>query len=699
MATILFITGDVGPAEGSIYSTLVSSGHVVFTYHTSGRWIPQDDNVPLWMGGQHTRRSPMARNWFAKTSAAKQIDLCISSGLMASSFAARNFDGRVYPLLWRGALDVSKSPQNEAFADVLGTTDRLMLEDPWEMDKALEKHSPLPHLRMRYPTPADRNYLTSPSGDIAIIYPTSAKNEAHQLLRASKDGLAQNGRIELVNVTSLYTSSDLVDGRDLYDALAERLGRFSYAIIVGTGPHHSTILHALQYDADRIVVDQTIGMAELSRDLDLPHRARGLQCVQKMTEVIESPERLSLNKQVSAPYRDQEDFLEVLDELWSRNLEPWFEELPATTCTQPLNIFFSSGLLQDRVNGARHQRVRNMYEAFRPKDALAIYGSSDHSLQRRVRLAQELIRSGRAPGIFYGENSTRPMPMPRADLLAEFLDGFIHQGGNAMWFVRDVHWLGAFDEDPWPDQLAQQLRIDGLHELHRLEEQVDILAAPSNAAGQGFNQLLDSVGEKHRDWFALPPGVQPQNVFDDHWISARNATTVLYAGGISSIYSMDIYLAALRDTDDDVLIDFVVRKPEEPELRDALNRIGLLDSDRVRILNTTMNLYRPRTSQTLGAILMESEYAKHSFPYKTMTMIERGYPIICFKDMGIANFVESNQLGKAVERTEDAIRTGINTLIQTGAPGIPLVRARETWDHRVGQIFDMLADTAEPEQQ
>lgn len=692
MAKVLFITSEIGPAEGSIYSNLVASGHTVVTYHTSGHWIADDSTVPLWMESEQTRRSPLARNWFTRVAAAKEIDCCISSGLMASSFATRNFDGQVYPLLWRGALDRSSKDLNEAFADVVQASDRLLLEDSWEMDKALEKHSPLPHLRMAYPAPPIRNYLTSDSGAVAIVYPRSARSDARAMLQASKDMLGQGREVELVDISSLYTSRDLEDECDLYEVLADRLRYFSYAIFVGSGPHHSTVIRALRQDASRIVVDQSIGMAELSRELSWPHRARGLQCVQKLAEQIAHDVADSASISTLSSAHQRNDLLADLRALWQGRYEPWFEELPATRSNTPLNIYFSVGLLQGRVNGARHQRVRNMYEALRNKNALAIYGASDHAMTRRVRLARELLYQGRPAGIFYGENSTRPMPMERTELLADFLDDFRHHSGKSVWFVRDVHWLGAFDIDPWPDQLAQELRENGLHELNRLEDRVDLLAAPSIAAGRGFNRLLDQAGEESRNWFALPPAVHPQNILDDPEASVPDGTTVLYAGGISSIYSMDLYLTALCDVDDDVLIDFVVRKPEEPALRDALNQVGLLDSDRVRILNTTMNFYRPRTARTLGAVLMESEYAKYSFPYKTMTMIERGYPIICYADMGIAEFVESNQLGVTVERNAESIRTGIHTLIQRGAPGMAAARATETWDHRVNQIFDTVSD-------
>jgi hypothetical protein len=177
---------------------------------------------------------------------------------------------------------------------------------------------------------------------------------------------------------------------------------------------------------------------------------------------------------------------------------------------------------------------------------------------------------------------------------------------------------------------------------------------------------------------------------DDDRLVPCDGITLLYSGGISEIYGMDRYLTALTELDKSVLIDFVVRKPEIEPLQLELNRLGLLDSGRTRILHTTMDLYQPRTSRTIGAVLLDSEYAKLSFPYKTVTMIERGYPILCYSDMGIADFVVSNDLGLAVERTVEAVLEGVNTLIEHGASGMGTARLEETWENRVRTIEQLL---------
>jgi hypothetical protein len=692
MANVLFLTGDIGPAEGSVYSNLKNGGHDVTVYNVAGRWITGKSTVPLWMKGYNTRHSPLARNWFKRAIGHKEIDATISSGLQAASFAANTFGGNYYPLLWRGDLDFSNrnTTQKHAFGELVRTSDRLLLEDSWEMDKAIAKNSQVTHLRMRYPSLGARKYLTSMSGNVAIIYPHAQKNAADVLQEATQEFLRGDAEVGLVDIKTLFSARDLEEGKDFSDTLAERLERFSYAIILGTGPHHSTVLRALIHDKAQIVVDQTVGMAFLSDELDIPHRARGLGCVQTIRDLIEISDVRRPSEIEPRTAIAESDYLNDLVRLWQRDYNSCFEELPGVVSKKPLNIYFSVGMVQDSTKGARHQRVRNMHDAFSKRQALNIFGEEPF-VERRLKLANDMLIEGRSAGVFYGENSTSPMPRKLSDQLAKFLEIFTDHGGRSMWFVRDLHWLETFEESPWTDERATELRSDGLNELREVGDRAQMLAAPSLAAGEGFNSLLVSAGERPRNWHPVPPAVQPQNIVDDESLALKDGITLLYAGGVSEIYQMELYLTALRNLEIPTMMDFVVRKPEAERLEHELERHDLLETDRTRILHTTMDLYRPRTSRTLGMVLLDSSYARFAFPYKTVTMIERGYPILCYKDMGIAEFVESNDLGIAVERSAIAIRKGISSLIRNGAEGIERVRKYETWENRVHGIYRALA--------
>lgn len=693
MNNVLLLTNGIGPAEGAILSNLKMAGHEVLTYNVAGQWYPRQQTVPFWMRGYRTRISPMARNWFNRVIAPKNIDRVITSGLDAAAFAAHNTNSSFYPLLWRGDLDFSPRNQTltEGFADLTRSSDRLLLEDPWEMDKAVSKSSQVTHLRMRYPTPPARNYLSVDTRRVAILYPPSDFTTAEEILDAARTSFGAKVDVELVNINALYQAKDLAKGLDFYETLKLRLREYSFAIFLGTGPHHSTVLRALQYDKEKIVVDQTIGMAFLSDQLDLPHRARKLRCVQIMKEILEADDSVADVREDFKSPELKDDYLQSLDLLWRQQFDRHYEELPAVDNNQQLNVFFSVAALQDLTTGARPQRIRNMHGAFSDRfDSLSIFGAQPF-FERRLNFALQLIDEGRAAGTFYGENSTTPMTPDLSQQLAGFLQKFSNAGGRSMWFVRDLHWLESFEKSPWSQERRAELKTHGLHELQAISKTVDHLAAPSLRAGEGFNQLISEVGGESHDWIPLPPAVQPQNIIDDSTTVAKSdGITVLYSGGISEIYGMNLYLSALAEISDDILADFVVREAETEPLRIALEQLELLDSARARILHTTMDLYRSRTKRTIGVVLLDSDYAKFSFPYKTVTMIERGYPILCFSDMGIADFVTSNNLGVVTERSAESIRDGIRLLIDKSVPGLPATRANETWAARVKLIEEVL---------
>src|SRR5699024_2862314 len=318
----------------------------------------------------------------------------------------------------------------------------------------------------------------------------------------------------LIDIRTLYTAKDLANGIEFSDALKARLGEYSFAIVLGTGPHHSTIIRALKNDKERIVVDQRVGISWLSRNLNLPYRARGLRCIQQMKDLIEGTRLSEIPEQYSVPQKTQGDYLTTLEKVWRQELDQYYEELPAVVNSEPLDIFFSVGPIQDVTNGARHQRVRNMHDAFARRNSFNVYGTRQF-LDRRLKLARNLLSEGRTAGIFYGENSTTPMTKELTDKLAEFLETFLSSGGRSMWFVRDLHWLEQFQESPWTPKRTAELKSNGLYELEKLGDRSDILAAPSFEAGQGFNQLLNKVQDSSRVWQPLPPAVEPQNVVDD----------------------------------------------------------------------------------------------------------------------------------------------------------------------------------------
>ena len=115
----------------------------------------------------------------------------------------------------------------------------------------------------------------------------------------------------------------------------------------------------------------------------------------------------------------------------------------------------------------------------------------------------------------------------------------------------------------------------------------------------------------------------------------------------------------------------------------ALGAFLLVETSRIDI-PANANSIGPRFFPTVvGVVLLGGEYARFSFPYKTMSLIERGYPVLCFADMGIADFLERNRVGLGVARSSEAIRAGIDALVRDGAPGMTDAQRTQSWAARL----------------
>ena len=152
---------------------------------------------------------------------------------------------------------------------------------------------------------------------------------------------------------------------------------------------------------------------------------------------------------------------------------------------------------------------------------------------------------------------------------------------------------------------------------------------------------------------------------------------------MGGIYGLGQYLTAVGTLDPQVRLDFVVRAGERSVLEDMLAEHGLADRPGLRITTVPLEWYVPATRTVVGVVLLGGEYARFSFPYKTMSLIERGYPVLCFADMGIADFLERNRVGLGVARSSEAIRAGIAALVRGGAPGMAEAQRTQSWAARV----------------
>lgn len=694
---ILLLVRNIGPAEGTVYNLLCDEGHEVNVYDVNGEWLHPNRPVPLWMKGYRMRRSILASNYLHEAIGSEGYDRIIAVGLEPSGFAAQTLEFPFIPLLLRGSLDYSDRRKNLVtdFEAVLNNVDRLLLDDDWEMDKACAKGSKLPHLRAPLLHPQNSESVLSDSAkpSIALIYPVNSDQARVNAYRDGINSAIPGVEVAMIHVEDLYTTRDLRRNRKPTSTLRLRLEAHTHLVFVGTSAHHAPVLSLLRPDWSNIVVEETIGARYFSDDLGFTATGRGLNLVALLRQIV------ACNEGGTTPPVEEPGvptLMSQLDEVMNRSVSEFYEELTAFSGSGPLNIFFSVASLEDRTNGARPQRIRNLAQSLAEAGPTIRVFAAANTTHRRLSLLRSHIAQGRAIGIFYGENSTTPIASDEViDDVSAFLEEFRDAGGRSGFFIRDLYWLE--DKEDYVNDAAelQNMRTRGARELEDIADRCDVLFAPVRATGRLYNQLLEGAGQRPRDWHPLPPAVAPANVCDTASLLGDNlelGTTLLYAGGQGAVYGMDRFLTAITQLPrHGYWFDFIARPGEVEHLIQSLADYGLADDPRVRISTNALDTHLPRTSRCIGINLLDSDYAKAGFQYKTVSMLERGFSMLCFEDMAIADFVTGNRVGIACERSTESIISSIAQIEEKISPeDLDVAQRSQTWQLRVEEILEAL---------
>ncbi|MDO5634346.1 MAG: hypothetical protein Q4G34_05705 [Micrococcus sp.] len=700
---ILMLTGGAGPAEGHLLSAARRAGHEYDVLDVAGlRWL-------AWRG---RGRGPSFYRWAtqwplrsARTQVARVVrravelrryDLVITSGLAAGGFAARYLEEPFVPLLFRGDLDFSaaRTMQTEDFSDLTTAVDRLYFDDEWEFDKAASKNSRSAH-RRHLRVPVDAASIAPLSRDpgpahVVVLHPERVDEERlSQQCAALGSAVAgvPGATLRSLSASALYRARDLAAGRG-FDAVARaRLDGATHVVMVGASRDHGPVGQLLCATgfADRLVVEETIGMADWAQAHPQVRRGRGVRLVSELAASLTGESLDSAGNGHQPGIEGEADLFEAYRTDLAERADRHAEDLAFLKQDGPVDVFFSTSPLEDRTDGARPQRVRNMHDAMSAAGPALRLSSVPGVFDRRVRALRTALNAGRPAGLFYGENSTSPIPVERVrDELAQVMEQFGAAGGTTVWFVRDLHWLDDIDGYLDDHDARQDIQRRGLAELDTMAAAADHLAAPSDEAGAGFTALLQRHGRSGYDWLSLPPAVAPANVVPDAREGSRQSgVTLLYAGGVNAIYGLSTYLEAVAQLPAETRLDFVVRAAEREQLEEQLRAHGLADREGLRISTVALEWYVPTTETVIGAILLGGDYAAFSFPYKTMSLVERGYPLLCFDDMAIADVVTDNDLGRAVPRTAEAVRAGLMTLVDSPPSGTRRAQVEHTWESRI----------------
>ncbi|WP_445154064.1 hypothetical protein ACTWLI_12030 [Arthrobacter sp. Hor0625] len=702
MSSLIFIS-DTGAVEGNLLSAHKAADEEAWFYHvTENRFYPDGiEAAESWLDPRMApSRHILRTRYFQAIIRKRGIGRVLAVGMTAANYASTVLDSHDFtPILLRGDLDFSsrRTGHVESFTAINTNARRIFFEDSYEMDKAAAHGSTTPHLK--YPSFADVQtgilHHDVNHKKVALVYDAAA-NDARTVsqLNDYEEILTQAGfASKRVDIGSLYSSIDLRMGRTFPATMRYRIGDCSHCIIIGDSRNTGTVIAGLAGQSDRIFVDDTFNSSFVYSASDFANFGRGLALVQKLivASVGEGTKESNLaDNLISSAFA-----LGAIDQLVAQQL-PWFyEPLAGSENASDFDVFFTVAPIENRANGARPQRIRNIAEAFAEERPTVMVSSNIAGLKRKTTYLQWLIGRGIRPAYFYGENSTTPIATyDGIELLADLLVSLRSAGCLVGWFIRDLHWLdpdNAYLSTSSTDHRTITAR--GLYEVRVLSEVCDLFFAPNSESAVAFKGYLGSHNPINVEWAPLPPGISWSNTLPvkSSGLSGESTdrTTFVYSGGVGDVYNMDTYLEAISQLNpDQYYFDFVVRKEEQDALTTSIGQLSSVTREAIRVLNVDLADYIPRSDRCVGIVLISSTYANFSFPYKTMTMIERGYPILTFADMAIAEFVVSESVGVTCGRSAQSVAESMQDLATSDYSTYRFsdCRLSNSWGDRANQI-------------
>lgn len=689
--------------EGNLLTAHKVAGEQVWFYHvTENRFYPEGIEISeSWLDLRTTPSGHILRTrYFQALVQRHSIKRILAVGLTAAGFASRVLDAYEYtPILLRGDLDFSirRRGHAENFNALAESASRILLEDSFEMDKAAAHGSTIAHLKYpRFSVVSGRILLTDPQvKKVALVYDGAADDikTATQLDYYEKALSDAGFTSKRIDIRQLYSTVDLKMGRTFPATMKYRIGDCSSCIIIGDSRNTSTVVAGLSGQSDRVYIDDTFNSSLIYAGSDYANAGRGVALVEKLIHSDLGNDFTSLT--LTADLLPSEQALAVLDELANMAV-PWFyEPLANSGDDASFDVFFTVAPIENRASGARPQRIRNIAGAFAKGRPTVMVSSNMDALKRKSSYIQWLVGNGFRPRFFYGENSTAPIATyDGLHLLVVLMASLRAAGCINGWFVRDLHWL-----DPENGYLAasstehKTIVARGIHEIEAVSEVSDVFFAPNEESAAGFTALLGRHNPSKIKWVALPPGISTSNTLSVHPsdppISSEQRTTFVYSGGVGEVYNMDLYVQAISQLDPQrYYFDFIVRQDEQELLAKSFEGLSPESIASVRILSLDLIDYIPRTTRCVGVILISSTYANFSFPYKTVSMIERGYPILTYTDMAIARFVHSELVGMTCERTVESITDAMYEISRSDYATYRFVECREanSWEMRAKHI-------------
>ncbi|MCM1012846.1 hypothetical protein [Brevibacterium sp. XM4083] len=696
----MVFVSETGALEGSLVTAVreYCKSAPVFHIRYPSEGFFETPPTPAWVEpmGTKTPLTRLSRSFFKALAENRQVSHVIAVGTQAIIRASSiGLDLPLIGIVPRGSVDFSRRRKQLQldFQVASESCDLLLFDSFHEMDKATSHNSQAPHFLLPLFS-ASSNFLTGSikSPHVSIVVPDDCNEERrNELAKGLKDSrIGSTVQYSIVESGSLYSETDFTSARGFPGTLRYRFPKATtHVLIAGNSRNHAALVAALEFNhPDRYVLDATISNRELAvrYGIDPAKYGQGAALFQRLSDLVTSdtPSK-STDGQHSEAHSGVLSGVELLAHLTDvagREVAWWFEEGICEPVVGPFDVFFSVAAVEDRADGARPMRIRAVSESFGSGDVMTVrLSASDNIFKRRSLAILNILDAGGRPRYFYGESSTAPMHPQVVDSLSRLLRRLVGDGLRVAWFLRDLHWLSRDADFSANTDLEEQARVErGLHEVRSLIPLADILYAPSSRSAVMFQELLSEYNIFDSQWSPLPPAVSDYRSLSSSDLSLHGSPKFVYSGGYGDVYQMDDLISAFGAHDSPVDMRWYIRPSDSgrlmsdlaksrsayendlrPDATDSASIDGLLPHGH-SIDHTEFSQFSPGDGRYIGLVLLDSDYAKDSFPYKVMSYLEKRIPVAVFDDMGVSEFIEEHGLGVAIRREGFSLRSLIQQI-------------------------------------
>lgn len=222
-----------------------------------------------------------------------------------------------------------------------------------------------------------------------------------------------------------------------------------------------------------------------------------------------------------------------------------------------------------------------------------------------------------------------------------------------------------------------------------------IIAYPSSDFKEALLQKLDKKTVQKLNSVKSLPLPPAASSFELESTENESEVIYIYAGGIGPFYKLQRLLIALNDMEASLSTQFYLR-PRDVAALDAAYK-NLLEISGIDIKNGSLPMSIDN-ALPVGILLLEpTEYISAAIPLKFYSYLERGWPIICYKNTAVANLVETNNLGWTVDANVDSIKASLD-IKQHKAQYINIRKnikdflKNNRWENRVLELKEAVSD-------